>query len=191
MILFALIACAPHLYSTNETDTTPWSWDAPVNDWPTSEPPDDLVGDEWAAGHVAPDFRLVDQNGDEVALWQFYGDVVLVDVCTMWCAPCRELAEGAQAITDDYADRGGIYVTVLAEDVTADPPEHQDLVDWADYFGIVAPVLADGDKAITSQIVSDANYPAFMVVGRDMVIRERVAMPTSDEALRAAIDRAL
>jgi len=54
-------------------DNTWWHADA-------ADVPDDLVGTGWDVGDVAPDFTLLDQFGDEVQLYQFYGQVIVLDI---------------------------------------------------------------------------------------------------------------
>jgi len=176
--------CIPRLYGEEHT------WEPPLNSWDLAEPPGDLVGEGWGVGDVAPDFRLTDQFGDSVSLWQFYGQVLLVDISTMWCAPCQELAKHTEATWQDYRDQGFVYLTVLQEDVEGGPVEQEDLTKWADTFGITAPVLDDSTKGATGSAIQQGIFPAVLVVGRDMRVIERVN-PVEEKRVRAAIEAAL
>src|SRR5687768_2227270 len=91
--LIAVIStgCVPHLYSSGGAGQ-PSEWVAPENTWTVTPPPATLEAQGYGEGDVIPDFRLVDQHGDEVSLWQFYGNVILLDVSTIWCGPCQQLA---------------------------------------------------------------------------------------------------
>ncbi len=177
-----LQGCVPDLTSGG---ANAGHWAPPENQWPLQEPPANLVGTGFAEGQVPPDFRLLDQHGDDVSLWQFYGSVVLLDVSTMWCAPCQEIAQHTEATYEAFKDDGFMYLTVLHEDVENRPPTIEDLEEWATSFGISAPVLADGDQA-TGAAVTQGQYPAVIVIGRDMTIADR---PRSLDA--ATIDRAI
>jgi len=177
-----LQGCVPDLTSSG---ANAGPWEAPENQWPLREPPANLVGTGFAEGQVPPDFRLLDQHGDEVSLWQFYGSVVLLDVSTMWCGPCQEIAGHTEATYDSFKDDGFMYLTVLHEDVENRPPTTEDLEEWAAGFGISAPILADGDQA-TGAAVTQGQYPAVIVIGRDMTIVDR---PRSLDA--ATIDGAI
>lgn len=184
LVLLFSVGCVPRLYG----DVA--EWEAPENGWPASEPPADLVGGGWSVGDVAPDFRLVDQFGDTVSLWQFHGQVVLLDVSTMWCAPCQQLAEHTEETWQHYRDRGFLYVTVLQEDVQGGPPGLEGVQTWADTFGITAPVLEDGEKVGTEGAVRQGILPAVLIIGRDLRVQARVN-PVTDEAVRKAIEAAL
>ena len=165
----SLVGCSPDLTSSG---ASAGPWRAPDNRWPLSEPPAGLVGNGFAEGQTPPDFRLTDQHGDEVSLWQFYGQVVLLDISTMWCGPCQEVASHTQSTADAFEGEGFVYLTVLHEDVENEPPTIGDLNEWAEAFGIEAPVLADGDQA-TGAAVTQGQYPAVMVIGRTMEVVER------------------
>ncbi len=185
---FLLVGCTPRLYT--EAAQGEWEWNAPENSWPLNEPPQGTVGTGYAAGQVVPDFRLVDQHGDEVALWQFYGNVIMLDISTIWCRPCQDLAAHTEETALDYADQGFVYVTVLQEDLEGEPPDLEDLETWADLFGITSPILADGDKAGTGGAIEQGVYPAVLIIDRELRVAQRVS-PPDDANVRAAIEAEL
>lgn len=188
MVLLFAAGCAPELYTAG-ANGGPWSWDPPTNRWSTGEPETGTRGQGFSVGQVVPDVRIPDQFGETVSLWQFSGEVVLLDVSTMWCAPCQELAEGTQTTIDYYADDPFSYLTVLQENVESQPPHVEDLNRWADTFTITGPVIGDGEKS-TAGAVQQGQYPAVLVIGPDLVVRERVN-PPNEEEVHNAIDRAL
>lgn len=189
-VVLLLAACVPHLTTKDgAVDDTGPSWAPPENTWAQNVPPDDLEGEGCSRGEVVPEFRLMDQHGDEVSLWQFYGMVVVLDVSTMWCGPCQDLAEEVQATSDDYAEEGLIYITILAQDLAASPPDREELAYWADYYGITDPVVSD-DQGWYTCVVPDDSFPGVIVVDRRMRSSGLVPGPT-DEQIRAAIEEVL
>ena len=183
--LLMLSGCIPHLY-TSDADTGA-SWSCGENDWGGDGPPDDLVGEGWFEGDVVPDVRGYDQHGDEVCLWQFYGELVILDISTMWCAPCQDLARGVQETAEHFADDGVVYLTLLGEDTEGDPSTPENCEEWAGAFGIESPVLTDPSE-VRREIVTDNSYPRVMVIGRDLsVVIEEIETPTDPE-IRAAVE---
>ena len=189
-MLFALTACVPVLTSPPGTNDFV-EWVAPTNSWPTSEPPSDLEGEGVGVGEVAEDFRATDQFGDEVALWQFYGNTVVLDISTMWCSPCQELASEAQALADDYRADGVIYLTLMPQDLTNEVPDIDELNDWSEDFELYEPLLAD-HEGYSYQIVPDGGFPVVLLIEENMVVAQRLeAEPDWDQAIRAALDALL
>lgn len=187
LVVASLSGCVPHLYSAGKGGGGPWT--PPDNTWDLAEPPSDLAGEGFDGGEVPPDLRLTDQHGDEVSLWQFYGKVVLLDISTMWCAPCREIAQDAQATQDEFGPEGFVYVTVLQQNVDGGAPTVDDLRQWADYYGIAAPVLGDG-AAASGGAIQNGQFPAVLVLDRRMRVDQRVN-PIDAEQIRRDIEAAL
>ncbi len=185
------MGCIPSLTSPDsETDTTPQEWTAPENDWPMGVPPLGLVAGGFETGEVVPDFRLTDQKGQEVSMWQFHGEVVALDISTMWCSPCRELAEGAEETWEEFEADGFVYLTVLPENVERETPSLEDLNAWGDTFGISQPIISDPERLYSGDAVPGEAFPQVYIIGRDLVVRERLSVPT-DGNLRASLNRVL
>ncbi len=184
----ALVACIPVLTSPPGSKDDAGPWLAPENSWGLCDgPPEGFEGEGLSVGEVAPDFRLLDQHGAEVSLWQFHGCPVVLDFSTMWCAPCAELAEDAQALADDYEDIGLVYLTVMPQDTGSEPPDQDELMDWSEDFELAEPILSD-DEGYTYQLVTGGRgFPAVLLIDQDSVVVEDVTVVT-DEGIRAAID---
>ena len=188
-IVTSLLAagCVPNLVSDDvNTDPTEWSWEAPDNRWPTAAPPDGLIGEGFERGDIVPDFRLMDQHGETVSLWQFHGQVVVLDISTMWCSPCRELAEGAEETWEEFEEHGFVYLTVLPEDVEREAPDNDDLNQWGDHYGISQPILSDPERGYSAPAVPGDAFPQVYVIGRDLRVVDRLSVPT-DANLRATV----
>lgn len=188
-LLLGGVGCVPVLTSPSSEDSAS-SWVAPENAWAIGSPPAELEGEGFGEGEVAPDMRLLDQNGQEVSLWQFYGSVIVVDVSTIWCAPCRQLADEICAAQTDYEDQGFVYLTVLPQNEVGEPPTLDDLVGWATDHDICAPVLGD-DGTYGNVIVPDGAFPHLLLIGRDMVVIDDHIDPAEDSHIRELIEAAL
>lgn len=198
-MLIALIAmgCTPVLESPANTgsdsgiDTTDCSWEAPENTWHQSTPPSCLVGEGFDEGQIVPDMRVLDQHGDELSLWQFYGDLIVLDFSTMWCAPCAVLAEGVDETWEEFEPEGFMYLTVLSQDVYSNVPDVKDLNQWAGDHSITAPVLSDDGTYTNEVIPPGASFPLVMLIGRDMRVAVEEITPAEDATVRSTVQAAL
>jgi cytochrome c biogenesis protein CcmG, thiol:disulfide interchange protein DsbE len=75
-----------------------WAW--------TNSQGDSDSGDAVRVGLEAPDFTLPDLDGNEVALSDYRGDVVLINFWATWCPPCRVEMPEMEAVYRDYRDEG-------------------------------------------------------------------------------------
>jgi thiol-disulfide isomerase/thioredoxin len=192
-LLAITLGCTPHLYSEDATTTqtvTNTTWTAPDNSWPSSSPPTGIEGEGFEVGDTPFDFRLKDQFEDTLSLWQLSGYTIVMDVSTIWCAPCQEIAADAEETYLEYLEKFDgkfIYLTILPENLEGDNPELEDLNLWADTFGLTSPVVADPDKTYTYDLVSDGTYPKLLVISPEMVFTKRID-PPSDANLRNYLD---
>lgn len=191
LLALSAVACTPHLTSPDGGAAALGDYVAPENSWPIGDPvPASLAPTGWRKGETPDDFRLMDQYGDTVSLWQFYGMVVVVDISTGWCGPCRSLAKQVDDVWHDYEDQGFMYLTMMPENKVGDVPSLEDLQDWASDGSITAPVLQD-DQGYSAAIVPDSAYPRILVVDREMVVAVDQVVPAEDTSIRAAIEAEL
>jgi len=203
-ILFGLllVGCAPHLYTPGDSGVDPGGngWAAPENTWPSAAPPSDLVGVGFNDGQVSLDIRGTDQFGDQVSLWQFYGLTTLVDISTMWCAPCQELGMHAEALYQNYRDRGFMHLTVLHEDVSNAEVDETELNQWAGlpalgdgaYDVITAPVIEDfKGRSGSIEAIRSNQYPVVLLIGPDLKVIKRIEPPITEEAIEAELEAIL
>ena len=162
MSIMLLTGCVANLKDSGDTH-------AGVDDnypWETWETCSQIIGD-----HPC-DFTLTDQNGDDVSLYEHHGDVIVLDLSTMWCGPCQMAASETQSIQDKYAGRI-TYVTVLIENLAGVDPIQEDLTLWSDVFGINAPILGGSRSLIDSGGVIGwpiESWPTFFFITDEMVL---------------------
>jgi thiol-disulfide isomerase/thioredoxin len=144
-------------------------------------------------GQRVPDLAFEDASGSAWGFRELEGQVVLLDISTMWCSPCQDLAAHTQETQEDYEAEGFLYLTVLQENVEGYPPTPADLRTWADAFQISAPVVADGGdfaERKTAGAIKNGQYPVVLVLDREGVVADRVE-PPDDASVRAAIESLL
>ncbi len=194
MLLSVTVGCTPRLYTDAVIDTDGPSWEAPENTWPVVPPPEGLVGQGMDEGNTVLDIRGTDQFGDEVSIWQFHERWVLIDISTMWCAPCQDLARGTEEVYQEFKGEGFIYVTMILENLDNEPPSQDDLVLWSQlpsggegpYDLITAPVVADPKGVGGSQQAVRANqFPVLLLVDTALKVAERIEPPVEEAAVAA------
>jgi len=57
-------------------------------------------------GAVAPDFKLATPEGEELAVSDFRGKVLLIDFWASWCGPCRRENPHVVKLYEKYKDKG-------------------------------------------------------------------------------------
>lgn len=68
-------------------------------------------------GAAAPDFTLLDLDGNEVSLSDFVGQPVIVNFWAEWCAPCRsEMPEFQRAFEAHHEEDGLVILAVNQAD---------------------------------------------------------------------------
>ncbi len=63
-------------------------------------------------GELAPDFTLVDLEGNQVSLSDFRGKTVFINFWTQWCPPCREEMPAIEALYQQYKDKDVVVIGV-------------------------------------------------------------------------------
>lgn len=167
-------------------------WTQPENSWETvDELPGTIEAEGFLVGETPPDMRLMDQFGDEVSLWQFYGNVIALDVSTIWCGPCQEAASHVEEIAEKYQDDGFYFITLLPEDISGETPEQDDLEYWSERHGITQPILSD-DMQFAYEIEPNQAWPRILIIDREMkVVTNPVTPAVEKSAVQDAIEAAL
>jgi peroxiredoxin len=116
-------------------------------------------------GQVAPDFRFRDQTGQQFSLFDFRGQVVLVNFWATWCTPCREEMPSLQSLVRQMESRG-LMLIALSVDESWSPVN-----EFIHESGIAFPVFDDFDKQIANRY-GTFKFPETYVVDK----RGRVAL---------------
>ncbi len=79
-----------------------------------------LIAASWPAvatdgSTPAPEFRLVNRAGGEVALSELRGQVVMINFWASWCGPCRQEFPALDAIYGKYKPMGFTMVGINVE----------------------------------------------------------------------------
>jgi len=136
---------------------------------------------------LAPDFAVPDLSGQAVRLSGLRGQVVLLNLWTTWCPPCREEMPSMERLYQRLRDRGFVLLAVSQDEggKAAVAPFVRDL-------GLTFPVLVDPEHQVGDRY-QVWGYPESFIIDREGRVVERVIGPrdwTSPEQV-AAFERLL
>jgi peroxiredoxin len=131
-------------------------------------------------GEIAADLTALDQTGQPVSLYSYFGKVILIDFSADWCSGCQAEAAKLESLYQTYRDRGFEVLTVLVEGSPAV---------WATLYGLSFPVLDDSSQALWG-IYGDYYLPLNIVLDRNMTIRYK-APDFAEPLIVSAIEKYL
>ncbi len=128
------------------------------------EVPQNYLGND----RLAPDFELLDQDGETWRLSDHRGQVVVMNFWTSSCGPCIEEMPTLVDLARIVEERPDIELVTVAV-------EHS----FADVARVVPPdaplrVLLDPDRAVTRDLFGTRLFPETWVIDRRGVVRLRI-----------------
>lgn len=125
---------------------------------------------------AAPEVSGTTLTGEALALSDFAGDVVVVNVWGSWCAPCRAEATSLQQVYADNRREGVQFVGLNTRDQTAAA------LAFEERFEITYPSLVDenGELQLAFRDTLPPNaIPSTLVIDRGGDIAARIVGPTT------------
>jgi len=113
----------------------------------------------------APDFNLVNLEGETIQLEDFRGKPILLNFWASWCAPCRLEMPTFQSRYDKFAGELAVVAINNGEDL-------EDVKVFTDEFNLTFDVLLD-PKADVQLLYQVHAYPTTFLIDHDGVIRIR------------------
>jgi peroxiredoxin len=120
---------------------------------------------------LAPDFAVPDLNGQAVRLSALRGKVVVVNVWTTWCPPCRQEMPSMERLAAHFRGRD---FQLLA--VSQDEDDKEKVAAFVRELGLSFPVLIDPQRQVGERF-GVWGYPETFVIDRNGYVVERVIGP--------------
>ena len=125
---------------------------------------------------AAPDFSLIDADGERHRLSDYRGKVFLLSFWSCYSDSCFTAVRVIGEYLEEFRDKGFAVLTVCSE---VPPVLAEDT-----YEGLLArcsegqTVLIDGDRAVTDRYrLHTSSMPVSFLVGSDFIVREIVSGP--------------
>lgn len=117
-----------------------------------------------ALGSIAPGFTLKSDNGKNLKLGEFRGQVVMINFWATWCSPCRQEIPHLNRLQDRYRKAG---FSLLGINIDDQPRVAREMMQK---LGVVFPVLFDTDKRV-SRLYDVGAMPSTLLIDRDGRVR--------------------
>lgn len=132
-------------------------------------------------GRTAPDFTMLNNEGDSVTLSKVRGKLKLLDFWASWCGPCRQEMPNLVKLYKDYQTRGLEIISVSIDDDKAkwNNAMIEEGMTWknlSDLKGVKSPVVAlYAFQSIPFTVLMDGDDKIIAVNLRGEALRKKVA----------------
>ncbi len=116
-----------------------------------------------SAGKEAPNFTVVDRNGNSVSLDDFRGSYLYITVWATWCVPCKSELPYLNLLQKKYRGRNIKFLTI-AIDRTANVDKWKDYLNQHSFAGVHTLVDTTSDFSRDYMIIS---VPRFILIAPD------------------------
>lgn len=115
----------------------------------------------------APDFTLVDQNGDTHTLSDYKGKTVFLNFWATWCPPCRAEMPEIQEIYEEYgSNESDVIVLGIASPDIGQEGSAEDIAAFLKENGYSYPVVMDTD-GVMAYTYGVSAYPTTFMIDSD------------------------
>lgn len=140
---------------------------------------DCLLGSKTSCGYnigdTIPNFSKKDKDGNCVTLYDFEGQVVLLDAMSAWCDGCKQSTPALQSqFYNAYHDDGFTVIQLMAQDRSSNPAKQAALEEWVETYSLTLPVVADLFPIVGNKINHTVYIPFYALVDQNMVIVAKV-----------------
>ncbi|MEZ4829572.1 MAG: TlpA disulfide reductase family protein [Bacteroidia bacterium] len=139
-----------------------------------------------APGKPAPEFTLVDINGQQVSLSDFKGKVVYLDFWASWCGPCRAEMPASRRL---FQANKGKDVVFLYISIDEDEAAWRKAVADEQLQGVL--LYSQGGNSEVANMYGVKFIPNYFLINRDGTIANSNPSRPSAPGIQAEIDAAL
>lgn len=136
---------------------------------------------------AAPDISGETTDGEQLALADYRGKVVVLNVWGSWCAPCRAEAPNLRKVAEDTEDRGVQFVGINTRDLDVANARAFDRSFKIEYPSLYDPsgklILKFPKNSLSPQAI-----PSTLILDREGKIAVRALKPLSEKELRKALE---
>lgn len=131
--------------------------------------------DDSSKQYKAPDFTLLNLDGDKVTLSDYKGKIVFINFWATWCGPCRQEVPAFIELQKEYGDE---KLAILG--ISLDQGDLSVVPAFAEKYGINYEILY-ATQEVVAMYGGIRSIPTTFIVDRDGYLRDgRVGFPGKD-----------
>ncbi|MFG2882076.1 TlpA family protein disulfide reductase [Streptomyces sp. NPDC048297] len=131
---------------------------------------------------AAPDLSGRTIDGKSLAVADYKGKVVVVNVWGSWCGPCREEAKYFSKVSQDYADKGVQFVGINTRDSSTTPAiafEKEHAIAYPSLYDPTGKLMLRFEKGtLNPQLI-----PSTLIIDKDGKVAARALEALDDTTL--------
>jgi len=129
-------------------------------------------------GDAAPDFELVDLEGNTHRLSDYRGEGVFLNFWGTWCAPCKEEMPHMEKLHHEF---GGDGVNILAINIKE---SNLKVEQFRDQYGLTFPIALDKTESV-KEIYNFTPLPTTFLINKDGEIEQIISRGMSEDEMRS------
>jgi peroxiredoxin len=141
-----------------------------------------VVGNE--PGMIAENFNLPMHQQDSGALYDYKGDVIILNLWASWCEPCKDEMPDLMKLDLDYQEKG---LTVLTVNMQTFERTLNDAPNFIEDLEITLPVFFD-ENGVVADRYNVIGMPTTYIIGRDGTIEHLIRGEVHYEGLASLIE---
>ncbi|MCW1928224.1 thiol-disulfide oxidoreductase ResA [Bhargavaea beijingensis] len=132
-------------------------------------------------GDTAPDFELVDLEGNTHRLSDYRGEGVFLNFWGTWCGPCKKEMPHMEKYFKEFEDKG---VNILAVNIAESDLKVQS---FANTYGLTFPIVIDKTNSVRDAY-NVRPLPTTFLVGPDGKVKKIIQQEMSEEQIKAYME---
>ncbi|MDS9470789.1 thiol-disulfide oxidoreductase ResA [Sporosarcina pasteurii] len=134
-----------------------------------------------AVGDKAPDFELVDLEGNIHKLSEYEGEGVFLNFWGSWCPPCKEEMPFMENQSKEFEDKGVHILAINIKDTRLKAET------FRDQYGLTFPIAQDKDESVR-RAYNVIPLPTTILINKDGVIEDIITTGLDEEEIRQAME---
>ncbi|HUE72884.1 MAG TPA: redoxin domain-containing protein [Pirellulaceae bacterium] len=138
-------------------------------------------------GDRAPNFSLATADGDELAVSDAKGKVVLINFFATWCGPCQMELPHIEQIWSENRGNDNLRLVVIGREESLEAVQ-----EYRAKNGFTFPIAADPDRRVFSLFATESIPRTFVVSPRGIIVYSQAGFADTDIVqLRAVLKEQL